>query len=164
MKRLTRFFIAAAITLMFALLSVEVWASPSGGRAGTVPTPIDGGGTCGTGPSSFGTGTVKVFGSNCKVTIKRGSPFNQPPAGWSYLLSDVLEVKIIDGAVSQVEVCVPFNPDWKNKVAGASINFFYWNVVKNAWIAIPTVIKNNENPPVVCGTSTSAGFYALFGK
>jgi hypothetical protein len=164
MKRLTRLSIAIAIALLFAVVSVGVWASP-GGRSGTVPTPVDAFGTCGSGAAkSFGTGTVNVTGSSCTVRVTRGGPFNQPPTGWNYLLSDVLEVKLVSGAVSQVEVCVPFNPDWKNKVAGESINFFYWNTAKNAWIAIPTVIKNNETPPVVCGTSTSVGFYALFGK
>lgn len=164
MKRLTRLFIASAIALLVAVAAVGVWAGPI--RPGTVPTPPpDGIGDCvGGGSMNFGTGTIKVAGDDCKVSVQRGSPFGAPPKGWSYLRAEVIEVKVLDGVVSQVEVCVPFNPDWKNKVAGQSISFFYWNAVNKAWVAVPTVIKNNETPPVVCGTSTSAGFYALFSK
>lgn len=164
MKRLTRLSIASAIALILAVAAVGVWAGPF--RPGTVPTPPpDGIGNCVGGSSvNLGTGTVQVTGETCQVSVTRDSSHRASPAGWASLLSDVLEVKLVNGAVSQVEVCVPLNPDWKAKVAGASINFFYWNTSKNTWIAIPTVIKNNETPPVVCGTSASAGFYALFGK
>ena len=161
MKHLTRLFIAVAITLLAAVVAVGVWAGP--GRAGTVPTPIDGVGNCGSSAVSFGTGTFQVFGSDCKVIVKRSNAFGELPEGWSYL-SEVLEVKLLDGVLSQVEICLPLNPDWSDKVAGQSINFFYWEAAKGAWVMIPTTIKIKETPPVVCGIGSSAGSYALFGK
>jgi hypothetical protein len=162
MKHSTQIFIAVAIALLSAVVAVGVWAGS--GRLGTVPDPPDGVGCPSGGATTFGTGTIRVAGTDCNVTVKQSSPFGNPPKGWSYLLPSVMEVKVVSGSVSQVEVCVPLNPDWKNKVAGESINFFYWNAANSAWIAVPTVVKNNETPPVVCGTSASAGFYAVFGK
>jgi hypothetical protein len=163
MKHSTRFFIAVAITLLSAVVAVGVWAGPSG-RSGTVPTPPPDGYGCNGTARSFGTGTIKSRGSSdCRLSIRHGIAFGVLPEGWS-LLSDVLEVKAVSGTVSQLEVCVPFSPDWKGKVAGESINFFYFNAAKSAWVAVPTVIKVNDVPPVVCGTSTSAGFYVLLGK
>jgi hypothetical protein len=161
MKRLTRFFIATAIALVLAVASISVWAGP---RAGTVPTPKDGVGTCGASAVNVGTGTVRLYGSDCQGTVKRIARFGASPAGWQFLLSDVLEVTLVKGALSQVEVCVPFNPAWKGKVANQSISFFYWNATQKAWFAVPTTIKTAENPPVVCGVSASAGSYGLFGK
>jgi hypothetical protein len=163
MKRSTRFFTAVAITLLAAVVAVGVWAGPSG-RSGTVPTPPPDGIGCSGTANNFGTGTIKATGSSdCTVSVRHGGAFGTLPLGWS-LLADVLEVKAVSGTVSQLEVCMPFSPSWKGKVAGESINFFYFNSAKSAWIAVPTVIKGNGVPPVVCGTSTSAGFYALLGK
>jgi hypothetical protein len=169
MNRIFRFVVAGVLTVLLVGGGVNVWAGSL--RRGTVPdVPIVTTGICNQ-VLNFATGIVKIEVTASDTCILTATLIKDPvtiigkaPESWDYLFPDAVEVAVTGGTVTQVNVCIPFIPDWKNKKIGETINFYFWNKTEKAWVTIPTVIVDTATPPLICGTGTSTGYYALFGK
>jgi hypothetical protein len=166
MKRSTRLFIAIALTLLLVAVSVNVWAET--GRKGTVPVPPRTyPGRCNT-PIDFDLGTLLGTGDACRLNVKLVKDpvksFGPPLTGWSYLLPYAFDVKLVNGEMDSLEICVPLTPDWEDKVVGETINWYRWDEETGEWVTIPTEIKTDSTPPMICGTSDQAGTFSLQGQ
>ncbi len=170
MKYSTRILIAVSITLLLAVLSINVWASP--GRQGSVPLPPKAyPGRCSTDGTAinFGTGYAIIRGDDCIYNLKliKDPTKKIAPAlpDWSYFYIHAIDVRVNKGSVDSIEVCVPFVPNWADKVIEETINWYRWNAVAKEWNPIPTVITE-EPPKMICGTSDQPepGIFSLQGK
>jgi len=164
MKRSTRLLVAIILVLLLAVVSVSVWAAP--GRQGSVPVPPR------TYPGeigeeiNIGIGTVSTEGTSGRVNvklIKDPSKKFGPATHGIYLLNYAIDVKVVQGSVNSVEVCVPLNPDWADKEMGPEIQWYLWDSDAEAWVDVETSIKEGV-PPMICGTSDQAGVFSLQGQ
>ncbi len=164
MKTSKRVIISMGVVVLLALTAVSVWASPN--RVGTVPVLPDEMSGMLSETINFGTGTVSVQASSSEggilTVLKVADPvtvIGPLPEGWSLLLDEALEVTIVDGSTGTVKICVPQSPDMEDR----SPTFHYWDSTANIWSAIPTEVTTGT-PPMVCGTGTAEGKYALLGQ
>jgi len=174
MKRSTRLFIALGLTVLLIAVSASAWAAS--GRQGTVPIPPHTyPGRCGNW-IDFDLGALYGHQAECRLNvklIKNPTKFFAPPrTDLSYLFTYAVDVRLVNGDVDQVTICVPLIPDWEDKEIGEDkeINWYRWNedADPEAWESIPTVIYDpNLNPwtwtpipppmePMICGTFDQA--------
>ncbi len=164
MKNSKRLIVTIIVVILLTLTAVSVWAAP--GRVGTVPLLPDEVTGMLNESVSFGTGTVTVQASSSSggtlVVQKVADPVTVVgalPTGWTLLLDEALEITIASGSTTSVQVCVPQSPNMENK----NPTFHYWDAVNKVWNAIPTEITSGT-PPLICGTGTAEGKYALLGQ
>lgn len=165
MKRSTRLIIAIVLTLILTVVSINVWAGP--GRKGTVPIPPRNyHGQCGN-VINFGLGTVTASGAECILNVKLiDKPvklFAEPLPDWSYLFPYVVNVTLVKGDITSLEICVPFIPEWENMTVNETISWYRWDESQGTWIAVPTAIQDGP-PKMICGTSDQVGVFSLQGQ
>ena len=165
MKRSVRLLIAVALTLLLVAVSASVWADF--GRQGTVPIPPRNyPGSCND-VISFNLGYVYSEGAECRLNVKlvKDPAKKVGPAltGWKYLFTHAIDVKLVQGEIDSVLVCVPLTPNWEDKVIGETINWYRWNEDTGEWEAITTTIQDGT-PKMICGNSDEDGIFSLQGK
>jgi len=162
MKKSTRLLIAIALTLVMTIGAAGVWAGSA--RQGTVPIfPEEFTGTCGENQTiNFGSGIITGEGV-CEMAVTLSSDPGDAgplPEGWSGLF-DYVSVAVTSGTADGIEACVPLSPDWADKKAGETLNWFVW--ADGAWVEAETTIEPGP-PELVCGYSEVPGIFALLGK
>jgi len=162
MRNSTRLLIAIALTLVMAVGAVSVWAGSA--RQGTVPIfPDEFAGSCSESETiNFGSGTVTGEGV-CEMTVTVNSAPGEAgalPDGWTGLF-DYVSVTVTSGTAESIKVCTPLSPDWEDKEAGETLNWFVW--ADEEWVEAETSIEQGS-PDAVCGTSEVAGIFILLGK
>lgn len=164
MKKSTRLIVAIFLVVILSVTAIGVWAAPA--RVGTVPVLSE---NISAGLSevvNIGTGTVSVqadASSGGSMNIEKitdpSTKIGLPPEGWVFLLDQALKITISNGLMNSVHICVPQAPDMVTKTTV----FHYWKTENSTWTPIPTEVTG-ENPPMICGTGSAEGHYALLGK
>lgn len=165
MKRSTRLLIALVLTALLVAVSANAWAET--GRKGTVPVPPRNyPGRCNN-LISFDLGTVYAYGAECRLNVKLvkepARKVGPPRSDWEYLFVYAVDVRLVQGKIDSMVICVPLIPDWQDKVVAESINWYRWNETTEEWIAIPTTIEPGP-PAQICGTSDRVGTFSLQGQ
>ncbi len=164
MKKQTRLFFAILLVILLSIAAVSVWAAPD--RVGTVPFLENEFTALLTETINFGTGTLSVeanASSDGTMTVEKlddpATLLGTPPDGWAFMLDQALDVKITNGSISTVRICVPQTPDMEEK----NVVFHFWDTNTMKWLAIQTTTTFG-NPNLICGTGKSGGQYALLGQ